>query len=60
LDRRRTYIDVLERVLGNALPPWTLRELKLFKRLQTGQSVLGSTVAEVQVKVLVDLEPPER
>jgi len=56
LDRRRTYIDVVERVLGNALPPWTLRELKLFKRFEIGQSVFGSTVSEVQIRLLADFD----
>ena len=60
LDRRRTYIDVVERVLGSALPLRTLHDLRLFKRLQFGQSVVGSTVSEVQVRLLVDLDrPPE-
>jgi hypothetical protein len=56
LDRRRTYIDVVERVLGSAFPPWNLRSQRLFKRFEIGQSVFGSTVSEVQVRLLVNLD----
>jgi hypothetical protein len=56
LDRRRTYIDVVERVLGSTFPPWNLRQPRLFKHFQIGQSVFGSTISEVQVRLLVNLD----
>jgi hypothetical protein len=54
LDRRRTYIDVVERVLGSSLPSETIRPGTLFSRIDIGQSVIGSTVSEVQVCLLGD------
>jgi hypothetical protein len=56
LDRRRSYIDVVERVLGSSLPSEAARPQSIFKRLDVGQSVIGSTVSEVQVYVL-DVTP---
>jgi len=52
LDRRRTYIDIVERVLGSFLPSEIARPGTLFTRLEFGQTVIGSTVAEVQVHFL--------
>jgi hypothetical protein len=49
LDRRRSYIDIVERVLGSSLPSEISRPQRLFTRLDIGQSVIGSTVSEVQV-----------
>ena len=59
LDRRRTYIDVVERVLGSCLPSEIVRHPSLFTRLDFGQSVIGSTVSEVQVDVLDDTDPSD-
>jgi hypothetical protein len=52
LDRRRTYIDIVERVLGSSLPSEISRPRSLFTRLDIGQTVIGSTVSEVQVYLL--------
>jgi len=49
LDRRRTYIDVVERVLGSSLPPDISRRRSVFTRLHIGLNAIGSTVSEVQV-----------
>jgi hypothetical protein len=54
LDRRRTYIDVLERVLGTSLPSEATRSARLFVRFAVGQLVIGSTVSEVQVYLFGD------
>jgi len=51
LDRRRAYIDIVERVLGSSLPSIS-RPQSLFTRLDIGQTVIGSTVSEVQVYLL--------
>lgn len=49
LDRRRSYIDIVERVLGNFFPSETMKSGMLFARVDIGQLVIGSTVSEVQV-----------
>ena len=56
LDRRRTYIDIVERVLGSTLPSYAARRHGMFTRFDVGQSVIGSTVAEVQVDLLDELD----
>lgn len=59
LDRRRTYIDVVERVLGSCLPSEIVRHPSIFSRLDFGQSVIGSTVSDVQVDFLDDTDPSD-
>lgn len=55
LDRRRTYVDVLERVLSSALAGDVLRRGTL-RRFNFDQSLaLGSTVFEIDVYLLHDL-----
>ena len=54
LDRRRAYIDVVERVLGSSLPSEAVRPGTIFKRVDFGQSAIGSTISEVQVHLLGD------
>lgn len=54
LDRRRTYIDVVERVLGTSLPSEGTRSARLFVRFSVGQLVIGSTISEVQVYLFDD------
>jgi len=56
LDRRRTYIDVVERVLRSALPVESPRRNGLFRRRDFGTSALGSTVSEVEIHLLHDLD----
>jgi hypothetical protein len=55
LDRRRTYIDVVERVLRSALPVEAPQRHGIFKWRETS-SASGSTVSEVQVHLLHDLD----
>jgi hypothetical protein len=55
LDRRRTYIDVVERVLRSALPVDNPRE-GLFKHVNIGATPVGSTVSEVEVHLFHDLD----
>lgn len=54
LDRRRTYIDIVERVLGASLPTETSGRLTSFRRIYFGQVVSGSTVSEVHIYFLGD------
>jgi hypothetical protein len=54
LDRRRTYIDVVERVLRSALPVEPPHRNGVFKRLDITPSQSGSTVSEVEVHLLYD------
>ena len=56
LDRRRTYIDVVERVLGSFLPSEITRPAMIFTRFDIGQRVIGSTVSEVQIYLLEDVK----
>ena len=53
LDRRRTYIDVVERVLGTSLPTDTSGRMTNFTRVYFGQ-VIGSAVSEVHIFFLGD------
>jgi len=55
LDRRRTYIDVVERVLRNALAADS-RSQGLFSWTAIGDAPLGHTVSEVEVHLLHDLD----
>jgi hypothetical protein len=55
LDRRRTYIDVVERVLRSALNVDS-RSPELFSRTEIGDAPLGKTVSEVEVYLLHDLD----
>jgi hypothetical protein len=55
LDRRRTYIDVVERVLRSALPVDNPRQ-GLFRHVNIGTRPVGSTVTEVEVHLLHDLD----
>jgi hypothetical protein len=54
LDRRRTYIDVVERVLGASLTTDTSGRMTSFRRVYFGQVVIGSTVSEVHIYFLGD------
>jgi hypothetical protein len=55
VDRRRSYIDVVERVLRSSLAAEG-RSHELFTRFHTGQSPLTKTVSEVEVHLLHDLD----
>jgi len=53
MDRRKSYVDVMERVLGNLLPSIGPRRPRFFvSGLQLGSWTVGSTVSEIQVTVL--------
>jgi len=56
LDRRRTYIDVVERVLRSTLPAELPARQAAFRRADTEYSAIGSTVSEVEVHLLHDLD----
>jgi hypothetical protein len=58
LDRRRTYIDVVERVLRSALPVDNPRQ-GLFRPVDFGTTSGASTVSEVEVHLLHDLDGTE-
>jgi hypothetical protein len=55
LDRRRTYIDVVERVLRNALAVDS-RSQGQFSWTEIGEAPLGHTVSQVEVHLLHDLD----
>lgn len=53
MDRRRTYVDIVERVLGTSFPLDEPQRPGVFLRdLTGGQSRLGSTVSEIHVSIL--------
>ena len=53
IDRRKSYVDVVERVLGNSLPAVApIGALRFVTHLNTSLWRGGSTVAEIYVFVL--------
>jgi hypothetical protein len=57
IDRRKSYVDVIERVLGNQVPSSDLtRSRRFFSNKSSGFSTIGSTVSEVQVSILDSIE----
>lgn len=57
MDRRRTYVDVVERVLGASLPMDPPQGTGLFLRdLAIGQSLVGSAISEIHVSILDGIE----
>jgi len=56
LDRRRTYIDVVERVLRSALPVDSPHGHRFFRRLEIDSAPLRSTVSEIEVHLLHELD----
>jgi len=58
MDRRKTYIDIVERVLGNTFPLDAPQAPGMFVRdLTVGQSRLGSTVSEIHVSIFDRIDP---
>ena len=53
IDRRKSYVDVVERVLGNSLPAVApIGARRFVTHLNTSLWRVGSTVAEIYVFVL--------
>jgi hypothetical protein len=53
IDRRKSYVDVVERVLGNSFPAAApIGARRFVTHLNTSQWRVGSTVAEIYVFVL--------
>ena len=60
LDRRKSYVDIVERVLGNSLPlDLPQRPLALFRDVSVGRSKLGSTISEIHVSILDGIDGPK-
>ena len=58
MDRRRTYIDIVERVLGNSFPLDAPPRPGMFvSDLTVGESRVGSTVSEIHVSILDGIDP---
>lgn len=58
MDRRKSYVDVVERVLGNLLPFVAPIESRRFvTHLNTTLRAVGSTVSEIYVSVLDRPDP---
>lgn len=57
MDRRRTYVDVVERVLSASLPMDKPQTPGRFLRdLTIGRSLVGSTISEIHVSILDGIE----
>lgn len=57
IDRRKSYVDVIERVLGNQVPSTDLTgSRRFFSTKFSGLSNFGSTISEVQVSILDSIE----
>jgi hypothetical protein len=53
MDRRKSYVDVVERVLGNLLPSVApIGSRRFVTHLNTSLCAAGSTVSEIYVSVL--------
>ena len=53
MDRRKSYVDVVERVLGNSLPSvGPIGSRRFVTHLNTSLCAVGSTVSEICVSVL--------
>ncbi len=60
MDRRKTYVDVMERVLGNSLPTDFPPDPGSFTIAAARESTIGSTVCEIQVTVLDSMDDRRR
>ena len=59
MDRRRSYIDIVERVLGNSLPLDQHHRPGTFLRdLSVGRSSFGSAISEIHVSILDGIDGP--
>ena len=59
MDRRRSYVDVVERVLGNSLPlDQPQRPGLVLRDLTVGRSKRGSTISEIHVSILDGIDGP--
>jgi len=57
LDRRRTYVDILERVLAGQIRSDRARERSRFlRRVKIGRSALNGAVGSVEVQLLDDID----
>ena len=52
LDRRRTYVDVMERVLGNDALARARQHNRFERQLDIAGATLGTTVTSIEVHVL--------
>lgn len=61
IDRRKSYVDVIERVLGNQVPTSGVIKVRRFApNIASVLSSVGSTVSEVQVSILDSIENPRK
>ena len=52
LDRRRTYVDVMERVLGNDALARARQHNRFDRQIELTTGTLGTTVTSIEVRVL--------
>jgi hypothetical protein len=59
VDRRRSYVDIVERVLGATILPETPRQLGRFARtIELAEGTLTAAVTAVEVRVLDTSDEP--
>jgi hypothetical protein len=56
IDRRKSYVDVIERVLGNQVPSSDVTRTRRFVSNNSAGTAVASTVSEVQVSILGSIE----
>jgi hypothetical protein len=58
LDRRRTYIDIMERVLGSRMLSPQSRQRSRFAQIDLVTSPFAAAVSSVEVRVLDSIDEP--
>jgi hypothetical protein len=57
IDRRKSYVDVIERVLSNQVPTTAVTKSRRFmSSISSARTNVGSTVSEVQVSILGSID----
>ncbi len=60
VDRRKTYVDIIERVLGSSLPTGRpARSTTRFREVSFGTTIAWASTSSVQVTVLDHIPIPE-
>jgi hypothetical protein len=56
LDRRRSYVDIMERVLGTDLLPQPRQRNRFARQINLAGAAVGTAVASVEVRLLDSIE----
>jgi hypothetical protein len=58
LDRRRTYIDIMERVLGTGMLSPQPRQRSHFAQIDLVRAPVAAAISSVEVRVLDSIDEP--